>query len=456
MVMVARICLAAFLALTARLACGEEEGKWKPIYSNDPGVVQQLDALGDSSAVVLPTKVSGLEGGWEKNDWLRTGPFTRAYCVKMAYASDRRTAFYCGQDHNLPHYNDCWEFHLGSATWYCLSNPDGGNCAIIWRDLAQKIWGKKPETDAGKLEKAKAQVVQWMQDNVTLENGYLQTRKNGGPVLAWHTWDGLSYDPRVGRMFWVVLDDQETQTGYLRTYCQAAGKDFQEESKKLKPGTGMWSFDPGTRKWTRWTGAAPHARMRGMGGSLHYLPDTKKMIWYCAATNVSPGEFGMWSYDAVADRWEELKPNGGKSIRELALTDKVAPGEELQIAYSPKHRKLVAVLKQDTFVYDVAANAWSKACTDEGNYASDCRTVFAYDSASDVFLLYNAPKGEWDDTRNLRAFDLKTGKWETLTPQGAAVPKGVRKGYYDPEHNVLVLTDQGPVWVYRHRKAERK
>jgi len=455
--MTIRLLLAIGLVLSAGAACGgEDEGKWKPPYQNDPAVVKQLDALGDNTAMVLPVKVTGLEGGCEKNDWLRQGPFTRAYCTKMPYAPDRRTAFYCGQDHNLPHYNDCWEFHLGSATWYCLSNPDGGNCETIWRQLVPKVWGKKPETDPEKLAKARAQVVQWMQDNVTLENGYLQTRKNGGPVFGWHTWDGLSYDPRVGKMFWVVLDDQETQLGYLQTYCQVLGKDFEEEKKKLKPGTGMWSFDPGTKKWARWTGAAPHPRMRGMGGTLHYLPDLKKMIWYCSATNVVPHEYGMWSYDAVADKWEEIRPNDGKDIGTLIHKEKVAPLCELQVAYSPKHKKLVAVLAKDTFVYDAAANAWSKVCTDEEQYASDCRTVFAYDSASDVFLLFNAPKGEWDDARNLRAFDLKTGKWETLAPQGPAVPKGTRKGYYDPEQNALVLADQGPVWVYRYRKAEMK
>ncbi len=126
------------------------------------------------------------------------------------------------------------------------------------------------------------------------------------------------------------------------------------------------------------------------------------------------------------------------------------------MAYNPRHRKLVAVLKKHTFVYDVASNAWSKICADEGNCALDCRTVFAYDSASDVFLLFNAPKGEWDESRDLRAFDLKTGKWTALVPQGTGVPKGVHKGYYDPEHNVFVLADTGPVWVYRYRNAEKK
>ena len=440
---------AGILAMTAgHLAAGEppvEEGKWKPPYQNDPEIVRQLEALGDNTALVLPpVRVEGLEGGWEKNDWLRTGPFTRGYCDKMAYAPDRHTAFYCGQDHNLPHYNDCWEFHLGSNTWHCLTPPDGGNCIGPWRQWPGEL---KKEPDPAKRKVIEDKIKAWMEANVTLENGYLQTRKNGGPVMAWHTWDGLSYDPRVGRMFWAVLDDQETQEAYLKSYCEMLGLTFAEEKKKLKPGMGLWSFDPGTKRWARWTGTGPHPRMRGMGGAFTYIPDLKKTIWYCAAYNVSPADCQMWIYDAVADKWEDMKPKCDWGRKE-------SPVSEQQMAYSPKHRKIVAVVAKDTFVYDLATNIWSKACTEAGQYASDCRTVFAYDGAADVFLLFNAPKGEWNDERELRAFSLATGKWETLAPQGAAVPKGIRKGYYDPEHNVLVLAGQGPVWVYRHRKEK--
>jgi hypothetical protein len=154
----------------------------------------------------------------------------------------------------------------------------------------------------------------------------------------------------------------------------------------------------------------------------------------------------MWIYDAVADKWEDMKPKCDWGRKE-------SPGSEAQMAYSPKHKKIVAVGGKDTFVYDFATNIWSKVATEEGQHASDSRSVFAYDSASDVFLLYNALKGEWDKARDLRAFDLKTGKWEKLAPQGAAVPTDCRKGYYDPEHNVLVIAGQGPVWVYRYKRA---
>lgn len=438
----------AVIIYCALAQAGEAPALKLPLYASDPAVGKQLEDLGDNTAMVLPVKVLGLEGGWEKNDWLRNGPFTRGYCTKMAYAPDRKTAFYCGQDHNLPHFNDAWEFHLGSATWHCLSNPDGGDTGQYWRNMATAVFGrdgKGIEKDEKKREAMRASLKEWAEKHVRLKDGYLQTSQNGGPIFAWHTWDGLSYDPASGKMHWAVLDDDSVMNGYLKRYCEITGADFAALEKQLKPGMGLWSFDPGTKKWARWTESGAHPRMRGMGGSFTYIPDLKKTIWYVAAYNVSPADCQMWSYDAIANKWEDLNPkcDWGK---------KDSPGSEAQMAYSPKHRKLVAVLAKDTFVYDIATNVWSKVCTEEGQYASDFRTVFAYDCTADVFLLFNAPKGEWDETRNLRAFDLNTGKWETLAPQGAGLPKGIRKGYYDPEHNVFVLADKGPVWVYRHKK----
>ena len=41
-------------------------------------------------------------------------------------------------------------------------------------------------------------------------------------------------------------------------------------------------------------------------------------------------------------------------------------------------QRLVAVLKHDTFVYDVASNQWSKVETDERIYGHDARSAFAY------------------------------------------------------------------------------
>ena len=160
----------------------------------------------------------------------------------------------------------------------------------------------------------------------------------------------------------------------------------------------------------------------------------------------------MRTYDAINEKWEELKPNGGKSIAQL-FRDKLCPGSEQQTAYSPQHKKMVAVLGIETFVYDIVKNEWSKSeATHAFLRSSDADSVFAYDSAADVFLLCNPRSG------TLGGYSLKTDAWQQLVPKGDAMPKPpycVGKGYYDPTFNVLVIqpayTDR--MWVYRHSRT---
>jgi hypothetical protein len=219
----------------------------------------------------------------------------------------------------------------------------------------------------------------------------------------------------------------------------------------------MWTYDPVANTWHHYRTEQKRPRFDGMGATLCYIPELGKSLYYVAAQNVSPHDFEMWSYDAVADRWEELRPNGGKSISELATKDLVAPGSELQSAYSSKHGQLVSVLGPDTYAYDLAKNEWAKVCHDERINAHDATTAFAYDSNADVFLLAD-PKSK---TAPLAAFSLETGQWEVIEPAGVLYPKaqyGNPRGYYDPIYNVFLIHhgDSRHLWVYRHASARRK
>jgi len=182
-----------------------------------------------------------------------------------------------------------------------------------------------------------------------------------------------------------------------------------------------------------------------------YVPDWKKVVYYVAAQNVTPTAAYMRTWDPVKDQWAELKPNGGKSIHELAFGLKVAPTSEQQMAYSPKHRTIVAVLKNSTFAYNIDKNEWTKLNDAIPFGASDAATVFAYDTTADRFLLADPRRNQ------LAAFDLAANKWETITPAGPGIPKPpycVGKGYYDPLHNVFVIQPaySDRIWLYRHKK----
>ena len=434
-------------------------------YQDDPAIVKLLEGLGENQSARMPAcKIAGA-GIPEDKVWSKRTPGVRDYCNRMAYAPDRKTGMYAGANHGSPsRLNDAWEFHLGSNTWFRLAIGDGGDHGAVnraqgaVRQLERLKTTTQPVDDKTRqaAEEGEKFLKTWFSTYAVFKDGYLQTKTNGGPVCPWHTWDALTYDREVKRLLWAALDTDPIMMNYAKEYAKYTGQDYAKTEKEMKPGTGLYMYDPQEGRWRRQMGPAPRPYLRGMGGSMTYIPELKKSIWYCAAQNVSPNDFAMWTYDAAGNVWADLKPNGGKGIRELVHTDKVAPSSEQQMAYSAKHKKLVAVLGPDTFIYDVEKNAWSFGVKDERNKASDSSTVFAYDSHADRFILINAPKGQWELDREVRAFSLATMKWETLAVNGPNINKQPycgQAGYYGPERNVLVVyTSTATAWVFRCRK----
>eukprot|EP00913_Durusdinium_trenchii_P019517 g18347.t1 len=371
----------------------------------------------------------------------RQGPYARDYTNKMVYAADRQTALYAGGNHGRGRTNDVWEYHLGSNTWHALFPAEGGDHARFKWSLmfAARVMKKNPDYKMSEKQQAEWNACRkWWKENVVIKDGMYLTR-NGGPLLTGHTWDTLVYEPNTRRMI--------HGTG---AYCAAADfvaskftdtpiEDVRARLSKSAPRRGyktMWFFDPDKQRWNRYASANPLAELRGMGGSLIYIPDWKKVVWYYAGQNTPGAALTMRAWDPMADQWTDLKPNGGRSLYDLAIKDKIAPRSEQQMAYSPKLKRIIAVLNRDTYSYDLKKNEWSKR---EGRIpfpAHDAKTVFAYDSTSNVFLLASPRDGR------LAAYDANADKWTEITPKGPGIPKPpycVGRGYYDPTHNVYVV-----------------
>lgn len=440
-----------------------------PPLEDDPKVIATLRSLGAHSAALLdPVRVQLPDGFTDSpnfeslrgHNMHKRGPGQRDYCNKAIYAHDRHTALYAGGNHQSPHrMNDVWEYHLGSNTWRMLYAPDGGNAGkhkagyfLTSRTLARDPDAALTEKQRGQIEAYRA----WWAEHVELTDGHIAT-KNGGPINPVHTWDGFCYDAAAKRMVWAMGVSPASQP---TTHAQFTGRPLAEiEAEIDKRYTPMWTFDPIAKRWRHERvnePDAPRPDLRGMGGTLAYLPDQQRTIWYVSAQNVSPQDHQMWSLDLTTNTWTDLKPNGGRSIRDLVHTDGVAPGSELQSAYDPKRKRLVAVLGHDTFVYDVATNAWSKATTDERIHAHDARSVFAYDPVSDTFLLAYPPDGRGKQLR-LAALDGATLRWTLIEPNGPPIPApkyGGTMGYFDPRLNVFVLQARydDRMWVYRHAR----
>jgi len=58
-------------------------------------------------------------------DLHKTGPRSRDFCRKMAWAPERQRALFAGANHGSPHrLNDVWEFDLAAMAWTLLYAPD--------------------------------------------------------------------------------------------------------------------------------------------------------------------------------------------------------------------------------------------------------------------------------------------------------------------------------------------
>ena len=442
-------------------------------FAEDSAIAGKLKALGGGTFAALGKfKVEPVDV--EKfNGTLKNGPGRRDYCNKMVYAPERGTALYCGANHGVPHrLNDVWEFHLASNTWRMICPPGTNGTALRELTNAERkcnddiAKGLDVEKNKAELEKIHAGITKWYQ-GVEVKDGYLQDKVNGGPVQPWHTWDGLTYDEKSGRVLWAELDSDQYKDEKLRvhreltrSYARATGQDPEKLVGELKPGSSMYCYDLAKGRWFKQLGEGPFPIMRGMGGTLVYMPDRDQTVWYACVGNVSGGyNEGMWAYSAKSNSWKNLLT--GDAVTGM-MRQKKAPGDEIQAAYSVKHGKIIVVEKEMTFSYDAAANKWTRVA-DHPGFAMDCKSVFAYDSNADVCLLLSKHGGQWStEPWKLAAYDIATDKWSEIVTKGDAIPQDPPDrgweaqaycGYYDAGQNVFVLYNgrDNSTYVYRHK-----
>lgn len=425
-------------------------------YRDDPKVVERLDALKPGEAMFLPAPTAWGDGRnlGDHLKWPRTGPVHRDYSNRMIFMQDRQTAFYCGGGHAHRRYNDAWEYHLGSNTWIRLLPADGGDqgkikggwfvCQKLIRDPHAKLTGK--EQDA--LENIR----EWFSEYMTIRDGYVQTKTTGAGFMTSHNWEGVTYDPNTRQILHAAghakPDDWQC---YFLLMGKHTPDNFREKlaefEKTLKPATSqMWVFDFQQNRWLRAHHEGEYVATQGGGSFMKYIPDLKKSVYYQSHGR----DPKMMFYDSVANRWTPVHPNGSRPLGRLIHQDGHAPLQEQQVAYSPRHRKLVAVIGQATHVYDIDANAWSRIPGERSLEAHDARTIFVYDGNSDAFLLLRSGREPGEGALN--AMTLTDGKWRKINPTGplphARWSPG--QGFYHPGHNVLVCHLPGRVWVYRH------
>ncbi|MEX0702551.1 MAG: kelch repeat-containing protein [Planctomycetales bacterium] len=420
---------AKFLAFLVAVAAGSasaadsppsSSGEVLPRLSADPEVAKVLRELPAGHAAILPkVRVTGdLNDVARKYQLDERGPGGRNYCIEMVWMPDRRRAIYCGANHGGPHrLNDVWEYDLAANTWVCLFAPDELN-------------GGKDDASRGAAWKT-----------VELREGILRTAR-GGPAIIGHQWAQSTYDPRTGTMYF----NSEWPFGYIPEPIRTAYLD----TGKHKHEPPLWSFRPATREWMPILPARPAPRSgRALNKYLQFIPELGGCLYVDAAQSV-----GAWLFDPGATRWKELLP--GEERAKNAGTNPALPLRVGVKAYCPDLKTLVfctsSATENRTVHYLVETNEWKQTATGPETPAAHISfTPCGYAPRAGAVLLYDQRVGR------LWSYDVRRTAWSKLAPQGPPPPKEGGKviGYFDPTHNVFVLSQSEKVWVYRPEDSTR-
>lgn len=301
-------------------------------------------------------------------------------------------------------------------------------CGKLIRDPHAKL----SEQEQAALENIR----QWFCEYMIVRDGIVRTKTTGAGFMTSHNWDGVTCDPNTGQILHGAghCKDNDWQC-YFLLLGEHTPDNFRERLEAFRktlrqPSSNMWVFDFTTTRWQRKFHDGPFVETLGGGSFMKYIPDLNRSIYH-QAQGRSPF---MMVYDGVKNTWTPAKPNGDKPLGQLIHKDKIAPLQEQQVAYSPKHRKLVAVIDQATHVYDIDKSEWSRLPDDRQLKAHDARTIFDYDDNSDTFLLLQA--GRQQGEGSFFGMSLADGKWREIKPTGplpfARWSPG--EGYYDPRH----------------------
>lgn len=401
--------LITLLFAPAMLAHGAASADDDTLSSDLPekDVLATLASLQSGQSMLLPkAKVVGdFNDEALRHRLHETGPRGRDFCVKAVWAPDRERALFAGANHGAPHrLNDVWEYDLATNTWHLLYAPDPsvlrGNSEAY--EAVRETREHVVPGDPGEAE-----------ETVTLVH-----TSRGGPAHLSHTYWGLAYDPGRRMLMWNLL------------YANRGGS---------YDGPPIWAFSPEDQVWEPVLYSKPRVRGTGIMAS-EYVAPLGGIVWYGASWQRP----GMWIQPSDGGGFIDLQPNDG--LNPYRCTE--CPGVNAVMTVDDREGIIIAVSENRTYHYDIEANQWSMVVdggSEDVPYGHYARSVFGYDPASGVALLYNraAPGTVW-------AYDSVARSWTNHQVSGPDGPTRKIIGYVDPQRHVLIVIDRRDVWVYRH------
>jgi hypothetical protein len=379
-----------------------------------------LDSLGANHSAWLPPKKThgNFSAFLRKHHHHLRGPRLRDYCRKWVWAPDRKRALYCGGNSGVPHkINDVWEYDLPSNTWVLLWEPD-------------------PDTNRTRNMKDPDELREYLNSFVKVdpESGEIMTRR-GAPFDPIHTWWGLTYDPEMRALLWVM--GHHHLHGRFLELNPGLRKDYRfGRLHRMR----LWAYYPGEGRWELLP-KSPRT-LKGAPGILEHVPEAGGSLYYAAAHRqvaFFDGELRSWK------GFRELAPTNRefRTMSEYPSRGAVAAWDSLRkllVVHQGKEGDPGTPAPRRTYHYDPIADRWERVLTSR-------RGPLGYNRVSSMTFDANCGRC-FINADGLWSYAPGDPEWMKLRPQGPAAPAGMV--CYNREHNVLMV-DGGDerVWVYR-------
>jgi hypothetical protein len=273
-----------------------------------------------------------------------------------------------------------------------------------------------------------------------------------------HGYEMQTYDPDLKRFLFMPGASGDWQAAApFGAKRKAWGVSYQGMPKSHSP----WLYDVQTGRWDMKKVAGPNPA-RGattLGAVLVYVPGLKKAFFFAGYDEVA-------FYDPAANSWEVIKrpvPAPPFGIDAVACLD---PGRSRIYAGG------VCGKPNAFWYYDLKARAWvdpqpqGKPFNGENHFTTN-RSAMNFDSANDVALVCCHLTGAEGKAKGIYVYDPKDNKW---AEEPLALPAGFNPGkyancvssFYSPDLNAHFFhvagdsADDGVMWVYRYKRAEKK
>jgi hypothetical protein len=416
--------LAAFLS-TSLIAPAQDQKATGPLAAlpSKPGAhIEKIKALGDNEWLNLGAPAADPQ--WGKARGSSWG------AKALILAPDKRGAFLFGEgvhayvkpDGHIM--DDLWFYDINAHAWLCLYP------GTDTKTFSQRVKDKE----------------------LLLDDHGLLRDKDGQAIpvhVLIHAWGYLAYDSDRKKFAFMG------GPGWNRYYLgngekMEEGVKLLEEQMKGKPQTlfSPWYYDVATGKFER-TPATGEATAGGGFSQVHYLPSRKQFII------VGATEDGVGFFDPAKELWSRAMPKGPAPA-----------GYDGCGCFDTKRNRIYrndgdGADGRGLMAYDIEKNTWIELKPKGAGPgpASTNRAFYEYDARLDrvVAIRFNDEGGH---KAGIHVYDPETNSWADPLP----APKDVlRHAFaantcYDRELNAFFChaagdsSDDGVMWVYRHKK----